>query len=104
MASLERLKPYIRFDYEMPAQVRDFPHHQIHGRLSKLFRVRNLGKYEVAIQQIIGQRMRNVIVESNHVATQLLHHKATRGFEQFYALNVVKGRVADPNAVAQLKQ
>lgn len=63
---LERLSPWIKFDYNLPPEVHArFPHDRVFGRVSKLMRVRNVQKYEVALQTILGGRLRSVIVDSN---------------------------------------
>ena len=50
----------VEFDYNI--QRNDFPHNQIYGRVSKLFSVKDVDKYGLAVQTIIGGRLRFVVV------------------------------------------
>lgn len=72
--------------------------------MSRLIKVKQLEKYEVAIQTIIKGNIRCVVVESNQIATELFTRKALRGHENIVPLNKIQGRLVDWKIVEELKQ
>jgi len=76
---------YIDFQYQSPHSNQKFPHHLIHGRISKLFKVKEVPLHwkmllqdiecVTAIQAIAGGRLRSVVVENYVIARDLLQKK-----------------------------
>lgn len=88
----------IDFDYNK-APLQNFPHNEIYGRLTRLFKVKDVDKYGMAIQTIAGGRLRNVVVEKHTVSRDLLQYKATRGQESFIPLNKIQYRIVEDEKV-----
>ena len=84
------------FNFKFPPNypnAREFNPQSIHGRLSRLFTVKDMAKDAIAIQSIIGIRIRNVVVSNHAVSRDLLAYRAFQGNETFLPLNKMKYRI-----------
>ena len=69
---LYKLRSMIEFEYNKNNLSPNFPYNEIYGRLTKLFKVKDVAKYGMAIQSIAGGRLRNVVIEKHTVGRDLL--------------------------------
>lgn len=63
--------------------------------MARLFRVKDLKNYELAISTIIGAKLRNVVVANHTVSRDLLQYKATRDLVSYMPLNKLQFRIVD---------
>jgi chromosome segregation ATPase len=61
--------------------------------------VKDIDKYERAIQQIAGARIRNIVVGSHLIARDLLQNKCTYGRENFVPLNKISAYIIGQDKV-----
>lgn len=76
----------------------------VYGRLAKLFRVKDVQKYGLAIQTIAGARLRHVVVASATVAREILAQHACKTRESFIPIAEVKFPSLANEQVAKIKQ
>jgi chromosome segregation ATPase len=63
--------------------------------VARLFKVKDLKNYELAISTIIGAKLRNVVVANHTVSRDLLQYKAARDLVSYMPLNKLQYRIAD---------
>ena len=79
------LVPFVCFDYKSPYE--SFNRDLVLGRLSKLFTVKNVNKYAVALYQIVGNRLKNVVVVNDKVVREILKSKVLKESTTFMPMN-----------------
>lgn len=97
------LRNFVEIDVRLPQGVRP---EDIHGRLSKLFRVKNPQKYSVAIWAIAAASLRNIVVSSAAACTQLLdrNNNCFNGFERLVPLDKIAARVELASTVSRIRK
>jgi chromosome segregation ATPase len=69
-----------------------------------LFRINDCEKYGLALQTIAGAGLRNIVVSTSDVATELFSQKAFNGFEKLMPIDRINGRIELAPTVKKIKQ
>lgn len=97
----------LEFQYQFPPNypgLNDFQTNLIYGRILRLFKVKDCEKYGLAIQTILGGRMRNVVIENHIIGRDLLQYNAIRSHETFIPQNKIKYNIIEEHKVQNLKK
>ena len=69
-----------------------------------MFRINDCEKYGLALQTIAGAGLRNIVVSTSDVATELFSQKAFNGFEKLMPIDRINGRIELAPTVKKIKQ
>ena len=75
----------MKFDYQSPYP--SFQRGNVFGKLSTLFKIKDAKKFCVALQEVAGGKIRNVVVANDKVAGDILKAKVLRERVTFMPIN-----------------
>ena len=92
----------MKFDYQSPYP--SFQRGNVFGKLSTLFKIKDAKKFCVALQEVAGGKIRNVVVANDKVAGDILKAKVLRERVTFMPINKMQFRNIGKDQVDQIAQ
>ena len=62
-------------DFNFPSPYPNFNRQLVYGRISTLFRVKDVNRFGIALSEIAGGKLYQVVVEKAQVAIEILNSK-----------------------------
>lgn len=90
------------FNYRQPYQ--NFNRNLVRGKLVNLFTVKDLDKYGVALESVVGGRLWNVIVDNERVSKDLITNNCINYNVTYIPLNKIRGEELRDDTVRKIKE